>query len=200
MTKISTIAAFDFDGTITYRDTLFPFLVFATGIPLTTVKVITELPSLINYGMERCSRQELKEKFIWRFFGNRPLEELMEIGKEYAQGPLSKKIKPKALEKLRWHQEQGHRCILVSAALDVYLKPWAELMGFDDLICSEVGINGRGLISGELNGLNCWGPEKARRLEQMLRPRSDYILYAYGDSLGDEEMLQLADRPFYRTF
>jgi phosphatidylglycerophosphatase C len=65
---------------------------------------------------------------------------------------------------------------------------------------SRLEITPTGHATGRLAGLNCWGPEKVRRLIEYAGPKENYLLYAYGDSRGDREMLNLADNPFYREF
>ena len=80
--------------------------------------------------------------------------------------------------------------------MDLYLEPWAKLNHFDDLICSRLEIDGSQKITGKLKGLNCWGPEKSRRLLELLGPKENFVLYAYGNSRGDHEMLELSDYPF----
>ena len=73
-------------------------------------------------------------------------------------------------------------------------------MGFDEIITSECQFDDRRILTGKLRGLNCWGPEKVRRLNEKMGPRDQYTLYAYGDSQGDRELLAFADFPFFRTF
>ncbi len=197
MTKIETIAAFDFDGTITYRDTLLPFFRYVTGLPKTCFKLAIQSPTLIGFATGKYTRQDVKEKFLTRFFKEMSAEELREKGEAYAKGPLMDKLKPEAVQRLRWHQEKGHRCILVSANLDVYLEPWHRLMGFDELICSQLEVvDGR--MTGKLVGNNCWGPEKEVRVRKQVG--TGHLLYAYGDSRGDAELLEMADFPFFGTF
>ncbi len=100
------------------------------------------------------------------------------------------------MTRLHWHQRQGHRCVLVSASMDIYLKPWAAAAGFDDVVCSTLEFHD-GRVTGRLAGGNCYGDEKARRLAQLLGEQ-DYTLYAYGDSRGDKELLAMADYGYYR--
>jgi len=126
--------------------------------------------------------------------------EISAKGKEFARHILPALLKPEGMQRLRWHQQQNHRCILVSATLDSFLAPWSQQVGFNDLICSKLAADERHVISGKLEGLNCWGAEKVRRLELLLGPRAAYTLYAYGDSRGDRELLAFADHAFYRTF
>ena len=87
-------------------------------------------------------------------------------------------------------------CVLISASIDAYLDPWSKLAGFDHVICSRLETTPAGNVTGRLVGLNCWGPEKVRRLEELFGPLKKYTLYAYGDSRGDKELLAGADYPF----
>lgn len=198
-TNKPVIAAFDFDGTITKRDTLLPFLFFAAGKRATIRKLFKLMPYFIGYIFHRVTRQEIKEMVLQRFFGGMPIGQLREIGEAFAHSEALKRLViPNAIKRLDWHRRQKHCCILVSASLDIYLDPWHQRAGFTNVICSELEIDKHGIVTGKLRGLNCWGPEKERRVEELLGPRENYILYAYGDSRGDKEMLEAADYPFYR--
>lgn len=197
MQEQPTVAAFDFDGTLTYHDTLFSFLLFVCG-PLKTFRILfLKLPVLIAYILGSSSRQATKESILTAFFSGIPIAELEEKGKEFAESVLNQKLMKKAVERLRWHQALGHRCILISASIDTYLKFWGEQNGFADVICSEIEVvNGR--VTGKLKGKNCWGEEKTRRLIALLGPKN-YTLYAYGNSRGDQELLEMADFAYYKT-
>lgn len=195
-----TVAAFDFDGTITTRDSLLLFFWQTKGAFKTIIKLIVHAPIYIAYFFNLKSRQEVKESLIKSFFQRMPISLLRDEGKKFANGPLKKILKKEALDKIKCHQQMGHRCVLVSANLDVYLEEFAKIYGFEDCITSKVAFDKENCVTGYLEGLNCRGAEKVRRMEEILGPKSGYILYAYGDSDGDREMLDLADYPFYRIF
>jgi phosphatidylglycerophosphatase C len=192
------VAAFDFDGTLTYGDTLLPFLLYTTGTMKALGKFIPQLPSLLAYACGIISRQHAKEGVLTRFFAGKPIAEIRKLGQEFAAGPLKKLVRPESDARLRWHQQQGHRCILISASLDVYLEAWGKLMGFREVISSRMEASLQGTATGRLLGLNCWGAEKIRRLNEVLGPRDGYFLYAYGDSQGDLELMAIADRAYYK--
>lgn len=193
------VAVFDFDGTLTYHDSLLPFLIFIVGPFKTFLALATKLPILIGFLFGRHSRQNVKEKILTSLLGGMSAALVQEKGKEFAQKKLGKLLRPDGMKRLRWHQHQRHRCILISANLDVYLHPWSLQENFNDLLCSNLQIV-EGKITGFLNGKNCRGPEKTKRLLELLGNRENFVLYAYGDSPGDKELLQMADYPFYRTF
>lgn len=193
-----TIAAFDFDGTLTYRDSLLPFLRFVKGDCVTIKNIFLEIPLFILYLLGKASRQKVKEALLSRFLKGMSKQEIERIAQKFAQEIIPKKLRPQALERIHWHQKQGHRCILISANLDIYLIPWAQLVKFDRTITSKVAFSKEDFITGKLDGLNCRGEEKVRRLFAEEGPREHYVLYAYGDSAGDKELLDIADYPFYK--
>jgi phosphatidylglycerophosphatase C len=196
----SIVAAFDFDHTLIDRDSLLPFLFYAQGPIKTSVKLISLVPDFIRYGIRSLSRQEIKERILTCFFKGWSYHDLERLGKDYADNVLDHFVKTEALQKIRWHQTQGHRCIVVSASPHFYLSPWASRHGFEAVLSSVLQIDPQNSVTGHLIGINCWGPEKVRRLLEYLGPRESFQLYAYGDSHGDSELLEIADFPFYQTF
>lgn len=194
------IAAFDFDHTLTNRDSLVPFLFLLKGRMAASCQLALLSPAFIRFLLGSLSRQEVKEKILTRFIGGMSMADLQSLGEEYAFHHLDRLIKPEALQRLSWHQEQGHRCVLISASLEFYLNPWGGLHGFEAVLASRLALDSKGCATGRLLGLNCWGAEKVRRLQEYLGPDKEYQLYVYGDSRGDKEVLELADFPFYRKF
>ncbi|MFI5343353.1 MAG: HAD-IB family hydrolase [Chlamydiales bacterium] len=194
------VAAFDFDHTMIDRDSLLPFLFFTTGYAWSLYRLVKLLPQLLRFSVKDLSRQGVKEKILTEFFAGQSLADLQKKGQLYAAKQLDDYIKPQALRRLHWHQHQGHECMLVSASIDLYLTPWALRHGIKRVISSRLEVTPEGIITGQLQGLNCWGEEKRRRFLEELGPKDHYQLYVYGDSRGDLELLDLADFPFYRRF
>lgn len=194
------VAVFDFDHTLTDRDSLLPFLLSVQGKWKTFCLLILLTPSFISYLMGSLSRQEIKERILFRFIGGMSFNEIERLGTEYAHNQLDQYLKPEAVKRLSWHQSLGHRCLLVSASLEFYLIPWAKRRGFEAVLGSRLQISPEGKVTGELIGLNCWGLEKEQRLMSYLGQKKPRQLYVYGDSRGDREILALADFPFYRNF
>ena len=192
------VAAFDFDGTLTYYDSLLFFFLYVVGPFKTLFYLLLQLPTLTLFAFGRKTRLETKEAILTQFLKGVPMEELREKGEAFAKEGLSRHLRPGALPRLKWHKKQGHRCVLVSASLDVYLEPWAKLVGFDDALTTRLAIDKEGKVTGKLFGPNCRAAEKVSRLIQLIGPLEKCRLYAYGDSRGDKELLEAADDPFYR--
>ncbi len=193
------LALFDFDGTITKKETISEFLRFCIGNTRFVLAVVRVFPSILGYFSGLIGNQEIKERLLFETVGGWEEEWLVEKGQEFAKKRLPSLIRPKALERIRWHKERGDRIVLISASLIYYLRPWADIVGIKEVIGVELEI-ADGRITGKLLGKNCYGAEKVRRLKELLDISNFDEIYAYGDSRGDREMLALANYPFFRPF
>ncbi len=119
-------------------------------------------------------------------------------GRRYAQ-TLVAKLRPEMVEQIAWHRNAGHELVIVSAGLQAYLEPFAEAHGFDHVIAVELEEGQTGRLTGELVGPNVRGPEKAVRFRRWLGGDEPSMLWAYGNSSGDRELLALADVPVWVT-
>lgn len=194
------IAAFDFDGTLTRRDSLLPFLWHVAGPTNFIIKIIKMTPTLTAYMLGFIRNDIAKNKVLHCFIANMDMTYLQQQGRHFAEEKLPALHRHEAMQRFYWHKLQGHRCIVVSASLEIYLRPWAQKTGFDDILGSQLAIDANNRTSGHLLGENCFGPEKVHRLESLLGLREGYTLYAYGDSRGDKELLSAADFPYFKKF
>jgi phosphatidylglycerophosphatase C len=194
------VAAFDFDGTLTRRDTLFPFLLYVAGPAKFSWKILLLLATLTGYALGLIRNDKAKIKVLTRFLANMQVDALQLQALQFDEQKLPSLLRSEAMQRLEWHRKQGHRCVVVSASLEIYLRPWASKAGFDDILGSRLETLADGRTTGNLLGENCFGAEKMRRLETLLGSRDGYTLYAYGDSRGDKELLSAADYPFYKKF
>jgi HAD superfamily phosphoserine phosphatase-like hydrolase len=85
----------------------------------------------------------------------------------------------------------------VSASADLWLKDWCTQEGIADLLATQLEVV-NGVLTGNLASANCRGPEKVRRIQELLDIRDYERIFAYGDSSGDQEMLALAHEAWYR--
>lgn len=188
------IAAFDFDGTLTQRDTFVPFLAHLSWVRLLSAVVRTS-PALAAFALRRCSNEDAKRALCRAALRGRPRAELTHIARAWVH---TIPLRPALIERLRWHQRRGDRCVLVSASPDIYLEEVARYLGFDDLICTRMAVDAQGRLTGDFDGHNCWGPEKLRRLTERFGGRDQYELHAYGDSGGDQWLIDAAQHAWYR--
>jgi HAD superfamily hydrolase (TIGR01490 family) len=194
------VAAFDFDGTLTRRDTMFPFLLHILGMTAFVRRVFALSPTLAGFGLGLIRNDIAKERVFVRCLAGMNMDVLRQKSGLFATNVVPGLLRPEAMQRLRWHKQQGHRCVVISASLELYVRPWAIRAGFDDVLATHLQIHEEGHSTGKLAGANCFGPEKVQRLQALLGDRDGYILYAYGDSRGDRELLSSADYAYYRQF
>jgi HAD superfamily hydrolase (TIGR01490 family) len=195
---MTVIAAFDFDGTITTRDSFVPFLLRAFGRGRTGLAFLGLLPEALKVLPEPSRRDRFKARIVRALFTGASHTALEAIGAQHA-GEILGWVRPAARERIAWHHAQGHRLVMVSASLDLYLKPVAKALGFHDLLCTSL-VAEQDVLTGEIRGKNCRGPEKTARLATLLGDLSTCEIHAYGDSAGDRELLAIAHHPHYRMF
>lgn len=192
------IAFFDFDGTVTTRDSFLDFIAFYHGKMTFYRGFVWLLPMLLAYKAKLIPNWRAKEKVLTYFFKGVPLAEFQQRCDQYAEQRIPHIVRAKALQAIKNHQEQGHEVFLVSASPENWLKAWCQRKGIQ-LIATRLEVKG-GKLTGKLAGNNCYGPEKAARIHQDILLKNYQNVYSYGDSRGDKEMLALADFPYYRPF
>tara|TARA_B100000795_G_scaffold211967_1_gene165629 strand:- start:1185 stop:1775 length:591 start_codon:yes stop_codon:yes gene_type:complete len=192
------LALFDFDGTITTDDSLIKFVRFVVGDTKFIWGMIHISPMLTAYKLKIIPNYKAKQYMLSYFFKDMSEEKFLQVAREYSLNHIKTILRPKAMEKIAWHKEQDHKVIIVSASIESWLKPWCDQNNID-LIATKLEIK-EGVITGKFLTKNCYGIEKAHRVQEAYN-LSDYDhIYAYGDSRGDKELLVLADERFYKPF
>lgn len=191
MSQKRVIAFFDFDGTLTSSDSFFHFLRFANSKRKFLIGSIWLSPLLIAFKLKLIPNSVAKRKVLKYFFDGWPSDQFQEVCHRFASQIIPTLIRPKRLEILQNHQNQHHQVCLVSASLEEYLKPWCDEMGIPVLATKMKQVDNK--FRAEYQHPNCWGPEKATRINEAYSLDSYDETFAYGDSRGDKEMLALAD-------
>ena len=189
------IALFDFDGTVTIKDSFTPFIYFASSRPRIVLGTVLLGPMILGYKLGLIAAPRMRAAIVRVAFRGRRESEVIDLGARYSD-TLSALVRPEALERIRWHQANGDVVVVVSASLRAYLSRWCEGHGVG-LICSELESKG-GVLTGRYAGGDCTGSEKARRVRERHDMKQYAIVYAYGDTKEDRELLSLATKPFFR--
>ena len=185
-----TVVAFDVDRTLTVRDCVVPFMRRVAG-PLAFGSALIAGSVSSRGAVLRRDRDVLKAEFVRRIF-----EEVTVKGIEFAADIASSWMRSDVVRRLRWHQEQDHVVLLVSASLDPYLEPLGDLLEVDAVLCTILE-SVDGIHTGRLVGPNCRAAEKAVRIASWCGSAGlplESLEWAYGDSSGDAEMLELSAR------
>ncbi len=130
-------------------------------------------------------------------FTGRPLADLTPLADDFAAMVHGKWLRSDTHATLQGHRDAGDQVVIVSASYAVYVQPLAVLLGADHALATRLAVGPDGRLTGELEGANCRGPEKVRRLhdwiDSMHGGRDQVEVVAYGDSPGDRELLADAD-------
>ena len=179
------VAVFDFDGTITKRDTFLPFM-----LSYGSRKIIRSASRTVFQRGIGNFRNTLKANVIREIFAGYPTERFLHDAITYA-GSLQNKFRKGTLDRIADHKAQGHGLVMVTASLASYTRPIGSLLGFDHVIGVELEEKGE-ILTGEIEGNNVRGAEKARLFKEWLGEEQAEI-WGYGNSRGDREMLAMAD-------
>ena len=192
------IAFFDFDGTITTDDSLLKFIRFVVGDRRFLLGLVVLSPMLVLYKLKLIPNYKAKQYMLSWFFKGMRKDSFFKVANEYSLVHIDKILRPKAIEKINWHKNQGHKVVVVSASIECWLRPWCEKNGLE-LIATKLEIKDD-IVTGKLLSKNCYGVEKVNRIKEIYNLKDFEYIYSYGDSSGDKQMLELAHEKFYKPF
>jgi HAD superfamily hydrolase (TIGR01490 family) len=195
---VTGIAFFDFDGTITHKDTMWEIIRFQKGSAALYAGLARLAPGLVSFKLGRQTAQESKEQVLRHFFGGMPAEQFTENCRRFCQERLPLLMREPAVAAIRKHQQEGRQVVVVTASARDWVAPWCETLSIK-CIASSLEVQ-NGLITGRLSGVNCNGQEKVVRIREQFNLHDYTDIYAYGDTNGDRPMLALAQHPKYKPF
>lgn len=190
------VAVFDFDGTLTTKDTLLEFIKYACGKKSFYWGFLIYAPILVMMKLHLYPNGKAKQKVFAHFFKGKKYDWFTEKGKRFAS-IIEQFERNDVIDKLVDHIHHGDTVYVVTASIEEWVRPWCERHQIDYVIATKVETDGKGIITGKFLTKNCYGQEKVNRLLEIEPHRSNYYLYAYGDSCGDREMQALADERFF---
>ena len=198
MNNNQSIAFFDFDGTISNKDSLLEFLKFAVGNYKFYILTFFFIPSLLMFKLNIITNEKAKERMIAFFLKRKKEVDFKKDASNYSLEHLHKILRPKAIEKLRWHKKKNHKIVIVSASIEDWLRPWCEKNGYD-ILATRLEFKNR-YLTGKFLTRNCYGQEKVNRIKERYNLEDYENVYVYGDSRGDKEMLSIGNKSFFKPF
>ena len=198
MSDKTALALFDFDGTISSKDSFVAFMKFTHGTPVFVFRMAMGFLTFFGWKIGLVKSHYTKVKALRSFYKGWTEEQMNDARKRFTSEVIPTILFPKAPEKIAWHKGQGHRVIVVTASCGEWLIDWTEQMNLE-IICTEMELE-NGVYTGELSKPNCRGKEKVNRIKQHLNLEDYSEVYAYGNDHGDNQMLAIADHPHFREF
>ena len=194
------IYAFDFDGTLTTKDTLLEFIRFAKGSGQMFRGFLLFSPLLILMKLHLFPNWKVKQKIFSYFFKGMKIDDFNALCTRFAKQNRHL-LRPAGIEKVRQTIDKEHTTVLIiSASIDNWVRPFFdEIDKKIQVLGTQIEIK-KGRLTGQFTTKNCYGEEKVNRLTALYPHRETYYLIAFGDSRGDKELLAFADKGFYKPF
>ncbi|HEY7283327.1 MAG TPA: HAD-IB family hydrolase [Actinomycetota bacterium] len=191
------LAAFDMEGTILSSNVIESYLwlrmadLQRESWPGEVASVARKLPAYLS--AERRDRGEFLRSFYRRYEGA-SVEELRRIVDEQVAEIVLQRISPPAIRRIREHRRAGHRTVLITGALEVFVQPLAPL--FDEIVAARLDVvDGR--YTGYLRQPPLVGEARAAWLRQYAVTHKANLRqsYAYADSHTDLPLLRAVGNP-----
>lgn len=197
-----TLVAFDFDGTITRVDTFKAFFKWAVGKRQYYGALARHFFILAGFALGVVDGGRAKQALLTSFLKGMSRDDFTNRVTKFAETHRHL-IRPEAIEAIDRHLEEGHTVVVVTASVEEWVA--ALLEERVPVIGTRLEVDGNGVLSGLMDGANCRGIEKVRRLEAWLasrggEPLAGHRLIMYGDSDGDNELFTVAQECHYKPF
>lgn len=184
------IALFDLDDTLVHGDSLLAWVGVLRGKGFLLVGgVIALVMAVLRLGSQQVDwRGRAKENLLRMAVRGVSIERAAAAGTELA-GKMRWKMD--MIARLQWHQQQGHRVVIVTGAASVYLTGFLAQWGFDDLLATELQVKD-GVLTGDIVGENNVRAAKAARLAQWMLENGPFgESWGYGNAPHDLPMLAM---------
>lgn len=192
------IVFFDFDGTITTKDTFLEFIKFYRGSYEFYKGFLINSPFLIAYKLNIIPNYQAKERILRYFFKDERFDHFQGVCDDFATRCLPKLIRPNALLEIERLKKENIEVVIVSASAENWITKWSTALGLR-LIATKLEVRDN-KITGNIDGRNCYGAEKVNRIKEIFEIDGYKAIHAYGDSRGDREMFEIAHKTFFKPF
>ena len=193
------VAAFDLDGTLTEGGSVFHWLRHIAGSREAYAAALRlAVPLTVGALRSGSSADRAKERLFRAVLDGRDGEEVALRSRDFVIEHLLRKGRSSTLERLSTHRTLGHDVVVVSASPQLYVDVVAEELGAQGGLGTRLAVDPLGKLTGGYLGRNCRGSEKVRRLHEWIEERNYErapVLYAYGNSRGDQRMLRESTHP-----
>ena len=207
-----TIHAFDFDGTLTTRDTLLLFIRHARSRWALLGGLLLFSPLLVLMKLHLADNGRTKERLFGHYFRGMLERDFDALCQSFARNHTHI-LRTAGLRAIQQALDRGERVVVLSASIDRWveacLRQFLVSSSQFQVLGTEIEV-ADGRLTGRFVTPNCYGSEKVRRLKEYLKevsPRGDVegatedaFIIAYGDSRGDKELLDYADESHYKPF
>ncbi len=193
------LAIFDIDYTITRKETLMEFFKYIVSKDIKNIKFLPRaLYSGLMYGVKVYDEKRVKECFL-KFIENIDEAELAKLTKSFYDERISKILYKDAVDMIKKLKNEGYMVVLISASPEFYVKEFYAIKEVDLIIGTKFTFDS-GKFVRKMDGNNCKGEEKVKRLNEVLKEKNIKVdfenSYMFSDSLSDKPLLDIVGKPY----
>lgn len=188
---------FDFDGTLTYKDTMFMYLKFYDSTKY-RIQFLRHVPLFILLKLKLAETEKVKKSFIGSILKGQTQEKIEQKSKLFFEQHYPKIVRENALDFINNIDHNNTQSLLVTASLDIWVKPFAQALKME-LVSTRAEFK-NGIFTGNFVGKNCNGKEKLVRIKEEINDSKYDKIIAFGDTSGDRPMLKWANEGHYQFF
>lgn len=188
---------FDFDGTLTYKDTMFMYLKFYDPTKF-RLQFLKHVPLFVLLKLRLAETEKVKKSFIGSILKGQTQEKIEKKSRQFFEAHYPKVVRENALDFIKNIDHENTQSLLVTASLDIWAKPFADAFNMK-LLATQAEFK-NGVFTGNFIGKNCNGNEKLARIQTEIRDKKYDKIIAFGDTSGDKPMLKWANEGHYQFF
>ncbi len=188
---------FDFDGTLTYKDTMFMYLKFYDPTKF-RLQFLKHVPLFVLLKLKLAETEKVKKSFIGSILKGQTQEKIEKKSRQFFEEHYPKIVRENALDFIQNIDRSNIQSLLVTASLDIWAKPFAD--AFQMQLVSTKAEFRNGVFTGNFIGKNCNGKEKLVRIKTEIDGQKYDKIIAFGDTSGDKPMLKWANEGHYQFF
>jgi len=196
---LDKLAIFDVDYTITRKETLIELYKYVISKDIKNIRFLPRaIYSGIMYKIGIYDEKKVKESFL-KFIDKIDEKDLSILVKNYYRDVLENILYQDAISMMRKLKGQGYKIYLISASPEFYLNELYSIKEVDVIIGTRFSMED-GKFLRKMDGANCKGEEKVKRLKEFLNNENievDYKnSYMFSDSLSDKPLLDLVGNAY----
>ncbi|WP_294220451.1 HAD family hydrolase [uncultured Chryseobacterium sp.] len=188
---------FDFDGTLTYKDTMFMYLKFYDPTKF-RLQFLKHVPLFVLLKLRLAETEKVKKSFIGSILKGQTQEKIEKKSRQFFEANYPKIVRENALDFIKNIDRENTQSLMVTASLDIWAKPFADAFKMK-LLATQAEFK-NGVFTGNFIGKNCNGKEKLSRIQEEIKDKKYDKILAFGDTSGDKPMLKWANEGHYQFF
>lgn len=196
---LKKLAIFDIDYTITRKETLMELFKYTIKNDKKNLKFLPRAAYCgFMYIIKFYDEKKVKETFL-KFIDKIEEKDLALLVKNFYNDRLQNILYKDALNMMKDLKSKGYDIYLISASPEFYVNEFYEIKEVDKIFGTKFKFE-NGAFLRQMDGENCKGEEKVKRLKSYLNENNIEVdfkeSYMFSDSLSDKPLLDMVGKPY----